>query len=128
VPGLQEAVEILRDRWGISHIYAKNQHDLFFAQGYNAARDRLFQLEIWRRRATGTIAEIQGAKALDRDIGARLQTDEFSIPARTLVPLLRGVRADKADVQAALEADAGVAAAGIILFAQCEGGKSHARC
>jgi penicillin G amidase len=72
VPGLREPVEILRDRWGVSHIYAKNRHDLFFAQGYNAARDRLFQLEIWRRRVTGAMAEIQGAKALDRDIGARL--------------------------------------------------------
>ena len=72
VPGLNEAVEILTDRWGISHIYARNQDDLFFAQGYNAARDRLFQLEIWRRRVTGTMAEIQGPKALDRDIGARL--------------------------------------------------------
>lgn len=70
--GLREPVEILTDRWGIAHIYAKNQHDLFFAQGYNAARDRLFQLEIWRRRVTGTMAEIQGSKALDRDIGARL--------------------------------------------------------
>lgn len=70
--GLREPVEILTDRWGIAHIYAKNQHDLFFAQGYNAARDRLFQLEIWRRRVTGTMAEIQGPKALDRDIGARL--------------------------------------------------------
>lgn len=72
IPGLQEPVEILTDRWGIAHIYAKNQHDLFFAQGYNAARDRLFQLEIWRRRVTGTMAEIQGPKALARDIGARL--------------------------------------------------------
>ena len=72
VPGLNEAVEILTDRWGIAHIYARNQDDLFFAQGYNAARDRLFQLEIWRRRVTGTMAEIQGPKALDRDIGARL--------------------------------------------------------
>ena len=72
VPGLNEAVEILTDRWGIAHIYARNQDDLFFAQGYNAARDRLFQLEIWRRRVTGTLAEIQGPKALDRDIGARL--------------------------------------------------------
>ena len=72
VPGLTDTVEILVDRWGIPHIYAKNQHDLFFAQGYNAARDRLFQLEIWRRRVTGTIAEIQGLRALDRDIGARL--------------------------------------------------------
>ncbi|MGE0824142.1 MAG: penicillin acylase family protein [Candidatus Binatia bacterium] len=72
VSGLIDTVEISIDRWGIAHIYAKNQHDLFFAQGYNAARDRLFQLEIWRRRVTGTMAEIQGAKALDRDIGARL--------------------------------------------------------
>jgi penicillin amidase len=72
VPGLQEPVEILTDHWGIAHIYAKNQHDLFFAQGYNAARDRLFQLEIWRRRVTGAMTEIQGPKALDRDIGARL--------------------------------------------------------
>ncbi len=71
-PGLNEPVEILTDRWGVAHIYATNQADLFFAQGYNAARERLFQLEIWRRRVTGTLAEIQGPKALDRDIGARL--------------------------------------------------------
>ena len=70
--GLREPVEILTDRWGIAHIYAKNQPDLFFAQGYNAARDRLFQLEIWRRRVTGTMSEVQGPKALERDIGARL--------------------------------------------------------
>jgi acyl-homoserine lactone acylase PvdQ len=43
VSGLKESVEILKDRWGISHIYAKNESDLFFAQGYNVARDRLFQ-------------------------------------------------------------------------------------
>ena len=72
VAGLEAPVEILTDRWGIAHIYAENQHDLFFAQGYNAARDRLFQLEIWRRRVMGRMAEIQGPKALDRDIGARL--------------------------------------------------------
>ena len=59
-PGLREPVEIVRDRWGIAHIYARSEHDLFLAQGYNAARDRLFQLELWRRRATGTMAEIQG--------------------------------------------------------------------
>lgn len=70
--GLQAEVEIRVDRWGVPHLYAQNQHDLFFAQGYNAARERLFQLEIWRRRVTGTMAEIQGPKALDRDIGARL--------------------------------------------------------
>jgi penicillin amidase len=72
VRGLSQPVEILKDRWGISHIYAKNEADLFFAQGYNAARDRLFQLELWRRQATGTVAEVVGRKELKRDIGNRL--------------------------------------------------------
>jgi len=70
--GLNESVEIVRDEWGINHIYAKNQHDLFFAQGYAAAKDRLFQFEIWRRQATGTVAEILGERELKRDIGTRL--------------------------------------------------------
>ncbi|MGD8539725.1 MAG: penicillin acylase family protein, partial [Candidatus Aminicenantes bacterium] len=70
--GLSQPVEIIKDRWGISHIYAQNQKDLFFAQGFNVARDRLFQLEIWRRQATGTLSEILGPKALKKDIGARL--------------------------------------------------------
>jgi penicillin amidase len=70
--GVSEPVEILRDRWGISHIYARNEHDLFFAQGYNVARDRLFQLELWRRQATGTLAEILGPRAVPADTGARL--------------------------------------------------------
>ena len=64
LPGLNQPVEILRDKWGISHIYAATEHDLFFAQGYNAAGDRLFQLELWRRQATGTMAEITGRKEL----------------------------------------------------------------
>src|SRR6266516_3434326 len=72
VPGLSQPVDILRDRWGLNHIYAKNEHDLFFAQGYAAARDRLFQFEMWRRQATGTVAEILGRKELERDIGTRL--------------------------------------------------------
>ena len=45
VPGVKEQVEIVRDRHGVSHIFAQNQRDLFFAQGYNAARDRLWQLD-----------------------------------------------------------------------------------
>ena len=72
LPGLQAPVEVLRDKWGINHIYAGNQHDLFFVQGYCAAKDRLFQFEIWRRQATGTVAELLGLQELKRDIGARL--------------------------------------------------------
>jgi penicillin amidase len=70
--GLSQPVEILRDRWGINHIYAQNEADLFFAQGYAAAKDRLFQFEVWRRQATGTVAEIFGRRELQRDRGARL--------------------------------------------------------
>jgi penicillin G amidase len=70
--GLQQPVEVLRDRWGVNHIYANNEHDLFFAQGYLAAQDRLFQLELWRRQATGTVAELLGPQELKRDIGTRL--------------------------------------------------------
>jgi penicillin amidase len=72
MPGLNQPVEIIQDRWGVSHIYAKTESDLFFAQGYNAARDRLFELEMWRRQATGTVAEILGPSELKRDIGNRL--------------------------------------------------------
>jgi penicillin amidase len=72
MPGVTATVEIIRDRWGVNHIYAENEADLFFAQGYAAAKDRLFQLEMWRRRATGTVAEILGRRELKRDIGARL--------------------------------------------------------
>ncbi|MDG1571266.1 penicillin acylase family protein [Robiginitalea sp. M366] len=72
VPGLSEAVEVYRDPYGINHIYALNERDLFFAQGYLAARDRLFQFEIWRRQATGTVAEMLGERELKRDIGTRL--------------------------------------------------------
>ncbi|MAD59247.1 MAG: penicillin acylase family protein [Flammeovirgaceae bacterium] len=69
---LNDRVEVLRDNYGINHIYAKNQRDLFFMQGYLSARDRLFQFEIWRRQATGTVSEIFGEGELKRDIGTRL--------------------------------------------------------
>ncbi len=71
IPGLEEPVEVIRDRYGVNHIYAKNEHDLFFAQGYCAARDRLFQFELWRMQATGTAAEVFGERELKRDIGLR---------------------------------------------------------
>lgn len=72
VGGLQLPVEVIRDTYGVNHIYAQNEHDLFFAQGYCAAKDRLFQFEVWRRQATGTVAEILGSREIKRDIGARL--------------------------------------------------------
>lgn len=67
LPGLQEPTEIVRDRWGVPHIYADNQHDLFFAQGYVMASDRLFQLELMRRLATGSLSGLFGELTLPLD-------------------------------------------------------------
>jgi penicillin amidase len=72
LPGLKQPVEILRDQWGVPHIYAQNQDDLFFAQGYMAARDRLFQLDLWRRQGTGKLAEVLGPDFVERDRTALL--------------------------------------------------------
>ena len=81
VPGLEHPVEVLRDAWGVPHIYAASEHDLFFAQGYSSARDRAFQFEMWRRQATGTVAEVLGRRELDRDRGARLFRYRGSVDA-----------------------------------------------
>jgi len=72
IPGLRARVEVRRDRWGVPHIYAQNQHDLFFAQGFTAAQDRLFQMEMWRRQGEGRLAEVLGAGSVPRDRLARL--------------------------------------------------------
>jgi penicillin G amidase len=72
VPGLQKPVEVIRDKWGIPHIYAQNTHDLFFAQGYVMAQDRLWQMEWWRRQREGRLAEILGPAAVERDRQTRL--------------------------------------------------------
>jgi len=71
IGGLDNSVEILRDRWGIPHIYAQSSHDLFFAQGFVHAQERLFQMELNRRTAQGTLSEIFGELALDTDRAVR---------------------------------------------------------
>ncbi|HEX6308718.1 MAG TPA: penicillin acylase family protein [Longimicrobiales bacterium] len=72
VAGLHTDVEVLRDRWGIPHIYAENEQDLFFAQGWVQAQDRLWQIDMWRRTNEGRLAEILGPEALEHDRLARL--------------------------------------------------------
>lgn len=66
-PGLAASVTVIRDRWGVPHIYAQNEHDLFFAQGYVHAQDRLWQIEIDRRIASGTLSEILGSETVQSD-------------------------------------------------------------
>jgi penicillin amidase len=67
----KRAVRIQRDEWGIPHVFAENDHDLFFGFGYATAEDRLFQLDYLRRRALGRLSEILGPEGLELDLVAR---------------------------------------------------------
>jgi penicillin amidase len=67
VDGLQAQVEILRDRYGIPHIYASNTRDLFFAQGYVHAQERFWQMDFWRHIGSARLSEMFGESQLDTD-------------------------------------------------------------
>jgi penicillin amidase len=64
-------VRIERDEWGLPHVFAGNDEDLFFGFGYATAQDRLFQLDYLRRRALGRLSEVLGSEALELDLTAR---------------------------------------------------------
>ena len=70
--GLGGEAEIRVDRWGVPHIRTGSRRDLFFVQGFNAARDRLWQLDVWRKRGLGRLAEDFGPGYLAQDRAARL--------------------------------------------------------
>jgi acyl-homoserine lactone acylase PvdQ len=85
--GLTKPVEVLRDGAGISHIYAGNEHDLFFAQGYVAATDRLFQMELWRRQASfSVLASCSATSALDCSSSAATWRRSLRTITRTVRP------------------------------------------
>ena len=71
LPGLDEPVEMLRDRFGVPQIFARNERDMFFAQGYVHAQDRFFQMELGRRAGHGRLSELIGESALELDRLAR---------------------------------------------------------
>ncbi|HNG33960.1 MAG TPA: penicillin acylase family protein, partial [Blastocatellia bacterium] len=108
--GLQKAVRVLRDEWGIAHIYAETQDDLFFAQGFVAAQDRLWQMDLWRRQGEGKLAEILGPSAVERDKFARLvryrgdmkaEYESYAPDAKQIIEaFVRGVNAQIALVKA----------------------------
>jgi penicillin amidase len=72
LPGLAAPAQILVDPWGVPHLYAASADDLFFVQGFNAARDRLFQIDLWRRRGLGRLASVFGPDFVEQDRAARL--------------------------------------------------------
>ena len=65
--GLMESVEIVRDRFGVPHIRARNEHDAFFAQGFATAQDRLWHMDYDRQRALGRWASWVGPSGLIED-------------------------------------------------------------
>lgn len=71
MPGLLAEAEIRVDTWGIAHIRAASQPDLFLVQGFNAARDRLWQLDLWRKRGLGLLAADFGPGYLAQDHATR---------------------------------------------------------
>src|SRR6266511_2242617 len=71
LPGLLDAASVARDGNGIAHVLARNDHDLYFLQGWVHAQDRLFQMDVNRRTPSGTLAELLGKGALNNDVQAR---------------------------------------------------------
>ncbi len=72
VSGITAPAEIIVDRWGVPHLYAADHYDAFFVQGFNAARDRLWQIDLWRKRGLGLLSATFGARFVDQDEAARL--------------------------------------------------------
>jgi penicillin G amidase len=72
VAGLNAPAEIIVDHWGIPHIFAGSSRDAFFLQGYNAGRDRLWQVDLWRKRGLGLLSKSFGPAYVEQDRAARL--------------------------------------------------------
>jgi penicillin amidase len=72
VAGLNAPADIVIDHWGIAHIFAASARDAFFLQGYNAARDRLWQIDLWRKRGLGLLSKSLGPAYIEQDRAARL--------------------------------------------------------
>src|SRR5712692_9876157 len=86
--GLHEPVEVITDRYGVPHIYAQNEDDLFFVQGYVHAQERLWQMELNRRIASGRLSEIFGDIAIEADrFSRRLGMHRAAAAAEEQLPL-----------------------------------------
>jgi acyl-homoserine lactone acylase PvdQ len=103
VAGLAAPVRVVRDRWGVPHIFADNQDDLFVAQGFVQAQDRLFQLDLWRRSVQGRLSQVLGPNFIERDAMTRrvqyrgdagVEWASYGPDARTIAAaFVRGVNA-----------------------------------
>ncbi len=83
-PNLKDQVDVLIDKWGIPHIYARNNHDAWYVQGYMAATDRFFQMDMARRLATGRLAEVIGEIPLLGSLLAKDVAQDIDLYYRTI--------------------------------------------
>jgi penicillin amidase len=110
VRGLGAPAEIIVDHWGVPHIFAGSARDAFFLQGYNAGRDRLWQVDLWRKRGLGRLSASFGPAYVEQDRAARLllyrgdmekEWGAYSPDAKDIVTAFtEGLNAYVAEVQA----------------------------
>ena len=103
VAGLSGRAEVVRDKWGVPHIFADSDDDAYFALGYATAQDRLFQLEINRRLAQGRLSEVFGPATVKTDrlfrtmsfagIGRRMMAEARPEASAAAEAYARGVNA-----------------------------------
>ena len=77
VKGLQAPAELVVDHWGVAHVFAGSERDAFFLQGYNAARDRLWQIDLWRKRGLGLLSASFGPSYVEQDRAARHRSNTY---------------------------------------------------
>ncbi len=114
VKGLNAPAEIVVDHWGIPHIFAGSPRDAYFLQGYNAARDRLWQIDLWRKRGLGILSKSFGPDYVEQDRASRLflyrgdmdkEWAAYAPEARaTVEAFVAGVNAYVAEVRAGTKA------------------------
>jgi penicillin amidase len=103
IAGLSAPVRIVRDTWGVPHIRAESQDDLFVAQGFVQAQDRLFQMDLWRRSVQGRLSQVLGPNFIERDAMTRrvqyrgpldVEWESYGADARVIAEaFVRGINA-----------------------------------
>ena len=97
--GLQAEVDVYRDQYGVPHIYAQNEADLFFAQGYVHAQDRFWQMEFWRHISTGRLSQIIGEVGVEND--KFIRTAGWN---RLAIEVIESYKTESPEIMAMLEA------------------------
>lgn len=106
IPGLIEPVEVFRDKFGVPHIFARHETDLYLATGYVMAQDRLWQMDLIRRLTSGRLSEIFGPRLVETDLlfrALRIPDKARRVLAATPIDVLQAVKAFSEGVNAFIQ-------------------------